>query len=200
MRIALLCLICLPAFLPLSQAAESQANRPLPEKIEVEDTDNCYRLDTHFYRSAQPNDEGFADFQKKGIKSVLNLREHHSDNRKAAKTTLKLYHYPVAAGKLTRNDLMECLLTVELAPKPIVIHCWHGSDRTGVVCAAYRIVKQGWPVDDAIREFTDGPFGFHSTFYGNLPALLKSIDWKAFKKELSQKAEEARIRAKARDK
>ncbi len=188
--------MCIPAFLPLCQAEEQQkeqqGERPLPEKVKVEDTSNCYRLDANLYRSGQPDDEGFADFQKKGIKSVLNLREHHSDSRKAKGTTLALYHYPVAAGKLTREDLMQCMLTVELAPKPIVIHCWHGSDRTGVVCATYRIIKQGWPVEDAVHEFTEGPFGFHSSFYGNLPELLKSIDWEAFKKELSQKAAEAR--------
>lgn len=191
MRHVPLCLVYFLTLFPMIAAAASQNEWPLPEKIKVEDTDNCYRLDNHLYRSGQPDDEGFADLQKKGIKSVLNLREYHTDNSEAEETTLRLYHYPVAAGKVTRDDLMQCLLTIELAPKPIVIHCWHGSDRTGVVCATYRIVKQGWPVDEAVREFTQGPFGFHSTFYGNLPQLLKTIDWNAFKKELADKVTEA---------
>lgn len=37
----------------------------------------------------------------------------------------------------------------------------HGSDRTGTMCALYRIAVQGWSKEDAIREMTAGGFGFH---------------------------------------
>lgn len=45
----------------------------------------------------------------------------------------------------------------------IYIHCKWGKDRTGMVCAAYRILRQGWSVDDAIKELHT--FGFHTFPY-----------------------------------
>ena len=46
---------------------------------------------------------------------------------------------------------------------PFFVHCQHGSDRTGVCIAAYRIVVQGWTKQDAIREMTGGNYGFHGS-------------------------------------
>lgn len=46
----------------------------------------------------------------------------------------------------------------------MVVHCWHGSDRTGAVIAAYRIVQQGWSQHDAIDEMINGGYGFHPIF------------------------------------
>ncbi|HEX7917405.1 hypothetical protein [Rudaea sp.] len=51
----------------------------------------------------------------------------------------------------------------------MLIHCWHGADRTGVVCAAYRMVVQGWSKADARAEMFDGGFGYHAV-WRNIPA------------------------------
>ena len=45
---------------------------------------------------------------------------------------------------------------------PFLIHCQHGADRTGLMTAMYRILEQGWTPDDALKELTDGGFGYHS--------------------------------------
>jgi protein-tyrosine phosphatase len=45
----------------------------------------------------------------------------------------------------------------------IYIHCAKGVDRTGVVCAAYRVKVQGWTPDRAIAEMFD--MGFHKFPY-----------------------------------
>lgn len=169
--------------------ATSYAQEAAYTKLKIEDTKNVYILSgKELYRSGQPDDEGFEDLEKKGLKSSLSLREYHSDKDEAEDTDIKLYHYKLAAGSVTEEELLDCLKIIQAAPKPILVHCWHGSDRTGVVCAAYRIAVQNWKIEDAIKEFTDGPFGFHETFYGNLPKLLKDIDWVAFKKKLAAAA------------
>jgi protein tyrosine/serine phosphatase len=44
--------------------------------------------------------------------------------------------------KMSIDEIKQSLEIIKNAPKPILIHCWHGSDRTGVVAASYRIIKQ----------------------------------------------------------
>ena len=61
------------------------------------------------------------------------------------------------------------------AKGPFLIHCLHGADRTGTMCAMYRLVVQGWSKDDAIKEMTEGGFGYHA-MWGNLIRYLRNVD------------------------
>ncbi len=119
-----------------------------------------------------------------GVRSVLNLRDNHDDDAVKGLGQFRLARVPMEAGKVSREQLLQALRAIRDAPKPILVHCWHGSDRTGVVVAAYRIVFQGWSHDRAIDEFIQGGFGYHARIYPNLVALLKSIDAKEWRTEL----------------
>lgn len=177
-------LAALAAVLSLA-CAETVTEAAAP--IEVKDAKNCYRLSPELYRSGQPGDDGFKALEKLGLKSILNLREYHSDADEAEHTELHLYRIKLAAGSVTREELMNCLLVISGAPKPILVHCWHGSDRTGIVCAAYRIVMQGWKSEKALEELMDERFGHHRSYYSNLAELIRTTDWKAFKAEFRKK-------------
>lgn len=123
------------------------------EAIRLDGVENCYRISDDLYRSAQPESAGFSELEQLGVRSVLNLREHHRDMRKARHTKLHLMAYPVAAGEMIAADVENCLALVASAPKPVLVHCWHGSDRTGIVAAAYRIVFQQWSEKMQKRSF-----------------------------------------------
>lgn len=144
--------------------------------------DNCYKISPKLLRSGQPSGKDFRKLEQYGVKTVLNLREYHSDDKEARGTGIKLLHIPLAAGSVTEDELLTCLLAIKKAPSPVLVHCWHGSDRTGIVCAAYRIAEQGWTPEDALNELMDGPFGHHDWYYSNLAKLVKSIDWQQFTK------------------
>ena len=154
------------------------------EPVTIDGVENSYRISEDLYRSAQPEREGFTALQKMGVRSVLNLREFHKDTRKARHTQLHLMAYPVAAGEVTAADVENCLALIAGAPKPVLVHCWHGSDRTGTVVAAYRIVFQNWSVEKAVEEFRDERFGYHEFWYGNLLKLLHETDWSAMRERL----------------
>ncbi len=44
--------------------------------------------------------------------------------------------------------------------RPVLIHCWGGIHRTGVLTGIYRIERQGWTADDALAEMR--LFGFNN--------------------------------------
>jgi malate synthase len=66
---------------------------------------------------------------------------------------------------------------------PILFHCQHGADRTGIMCALYRIAVQGWSREEAIQEMKEGGYGFH-TIWVNLPTWLDELDIESIKKEV----------------
>jgi len=145
---------------------------------------NFYRVSGEVYRSKQPDDEAMEALEAMGIRSILNLREYHSDEDEARETRLTLYHVPVNAAKVDDAFAVEALRVIADAEKPILIHCWHGSDRTGLVVALYRMVFQGWPREQAIDEFVNGGYGYHERFYPNLERYLQQVDIAAIRRQV----------------
>lgn len=78
------------------------------------------------------------------------------------------------------------LRTIKEAKKPLLIHCWHGSDRTGVMSAAYRIVFENWSKEEAIKELRTPALGYHEKWYPHLVSLLDSLDVEKIRNELNQ--------------
>lgn len=142
---------------------------------------NFHRVSPDFYRSGQPKRKGFETLKEIGIKSVISLREYHSDTRKAEGTGLKLHRIAMAAGKITSEHLIQVLCLIRMTEKPLLLHCWHGSDRTGAIVMAYRIVVEGWTIDQAEAEFLTPCYGHHNFWYKNIPVLLRTTDWDRLK-------------------
>jgi protein tyrosine/serine phosphatase len=140
------------------------------------DLENFYRVSEDVYRSKQPNSDQMSALERMGVRAILNLREYHTDEREARHTGLKLYRIPVNAEEIDDDFMVRALRTITHSEKPILIHCWHGSDRTGVVVAMYRMVIQGWPRDKAIDEFINGGYGYHARFYPNIERYLRRVD------------------------
>ena len=144
---------------------------------------NFYKVDDRVYRSEQPVKEDFPLLEQFGIREVLNMRRLHSDEDKAAGTQLKLHRMKVNTGRMSIEQMVEALRMIRDARGPILIHCWHGSDRTGAVIAMYRIVFQNVPKEDAIREMTEGGFGFHSV-YSHIILTIMNADVEAIRRYL----------------
>lgn len=156
------------------------------KSIAVPGVENVHQVSKELYRSGQPDKEGFSALEKMGVRSVLNLRDAHIDARKAAHTELHLMAYPVAARAVTESDVENCLRLLQHSPKPVLVHCRQGSNRTGIVVAAYRIVYQGWSVEAAEKELRDDAYGYSSFWCSNLVKLLRQTDWQAMKQRLQQ--------------
>ena len=157
------------------------------EKISIPNSElsNFYKIDSGVYRSEQPSDGDFIALEKFGIREVLNLRNRHSDDDEAEGRTLNLHRLKMKAHSISEEQLIDALRIIKNRKGPIVFHCHHGSDRTGAVCAIYRIVFQGVSKQAAIKEMTEGGFGFHR-IYRNIIRTIEKADIEHIKKELSQ--------------
>jgi protein tyrosine/serine phosphatase len=137
---------------------------------------NAYRVSPDVYRSRQPGQDAIPDLQAMGIHSVLNLRSADPDGKAFAAAGLSLFALRTSAWTLTESELVTALRQIRAAPKPVLVHCWHGSDRTGAVIAAYRIVFQEWTPAAAADEMRHGGFGFHESRFPNLVRLVEGLD------------------------
>ena len=164
-------------FLISVAVAGRSADRPPSWAAPVESRHlrNAYKLDDKLFRSAQPSRDGFREAKGMGITDVLNLRDHHSDRRKAGGLGLVLHQVASDADKIGDVEVVSALRVIKQAKGPVLVHCWHGSDRTGTVCAMYRIVFNHWSKEDAINEMVNGGFGFHA-MYQNIVQYIRSSD------------------------
>ena len=153
---------------------------PRPETwavpLTLDGVHNLHRLTPTLYRCAQPDAAGMKQLEKLGIRTVINLRAFHSDHEELQGTALLNEELSVKTWHIEDEDVIRVLrILKDPAKGPFVIHCQHGSDRTGVMCAMYRIVVQDWTRDQAIRELTSGGYGF---WYGwtNILRYLREVD------------------------
>jgi len=146
--------------------------------------DNLYLVDQGVYRSEQPEKRGFSELSNLGLKEVLNLREYHSDDDEAEKTTLRLHRIKINTGDISEQQVIAALKIIKDRKGPIVVHCWHGSDRTGTVIASYRVIFNNWSKEKAIDELRNGGYGYHARIYPNIVTLINNLNVTKIKTEL----------------
>jgi protein tyrosine/serine phosphatase len=144
-------------------------------KIDSVGLENMYRIDEGIYRSEQPDEAQFVALKKYGICEVLNLRYRHSDQKYAKKTNLILHQVRMNAHRIKDKDVINALKIIKNRKGAILIHCMHGSDRTGLIIAMYRIVFQNISKDKAIAEMKSDEYGFHN-IYVNIIEYIKKAD------------------------
>jgi len=130
---------------------------------------NFHKVDKGFYRSAQLFSLNMPFYvEKYQIKSILNFRGESSaswyKNEIAYAKENNLSHYNYAIGdrrEIKIEQMEEMVRLMKEAPKPLLIHCKAGADRTSLAAALYlHAVKND---HDADREI--------SLLYGHFPWL-----------------------------
>jgi tyrosine-protein phosphatase SIW14 len=174
----------------LALTASLPADAPRPRPIEWAQAmigtslENFYRVDEHLYRSGQPDREEMVEIAALGIRNVLNLRSYHDDRDEAEGLDLRLFQIATEADDISAEEIEDALEVIHRAEGPILVHCWHGSDRTGAVVAAYRMVLQGRTADEAWDEMLNGGYGLHPLFADHMRDVLFSLDVPAIRQRL----------------
>jgi protein tyrosine/serine phosphatase len=152
------------------------------EPLSLPGVDNLHEVSSTLFRGEQPTAEGLLELKERlGVKTVVNLRSFHSDREELGSSGLGHEHMTMKAWHPEDKEIVRFLrIVTDPAKTPVFVHCQHGADRTGTMCAVYRIAVEGWPRDDAIAEMTQGGFGYHAT-WGNLVDYLREFDIEATK-------------------
>jgi protein tyrosine/serine phosphatase len=172
----LLVVVCL-AFCDGVRAADP-TNRPAEwaRQMVLPGVTNFYQVTTNLYRGAQPTAEGMVQLKAMGIKTIINLRAFHLDKDEVAGTGLKSIRFEMEPWHAEEEDVIGFLKTVtDTNNLPVFVHCQRGADRTGTMCAMYRIVVCGWTKQQAIEEMKRGGFHF-SPVWKNLVAYIEKAD------------------------
>ena len=115
------------------------------------------------YRSAQLSEAQFSDhIREKEIRSILNLRGNNAgspwyDDEMAASAAAGVQHvdYAISARRdLTDREVSEIISLLRDLPRPILVHCEAGADRSGLVSAIYELVFRKQKPDEAAQQLS----------------------------------------------
>jgi len=122
------------------------------------------------YRSAQLDRDELAGYTTKyGIRSVINLRGksqtaswYRDEIDFCAGHGIDHYDLQLSAGTQPSPEQMDSLVTIfRTAPRPVLIHCMAGADRSGLAAAIWKMEIDGVTPPEAERQL--------SIQYGHLP-------------------------------
>lgn len=126
---------------------------------------NFHEVTPFLYRGGQPGREGYKALAEAGVKTIISFRW----GKKIVKTEMEAVQslgmtfisMPLCYWKTPNvNDCEQFLKIVDDDKNwPVFVHCFHGSDRTGLLVAVFRLTRQQWKVDDAYKEMKE--CGFH---------------------------------------
>lgn len=127
----------------------------IAHKIILPGVPNLGQVNQRLYRGAQPSNDGLANLLKMGIELVVDLREGDRPDERDTVTKLGMQYVaiPWRCGH-PDNQTTARFLTVlrENHDKRIFVHCFYGTDRTGMMIAAFRITEQSWTAAEARKE------------------------------------------------
>lgn len=171
-----LCLTLLALFaLPQVQAGESSPPRPAQWAQPVAAQYNLYQMSPTLYRSALPDSAAQPLLEKLQVGTVINFLPE-SDASWLQTPGITQIQLPYRTNHVDDADVIAALRAIQTAQThgPVLMHCKHGSDRTGLMSAMYRVVVQGWSKEDALKEMTQGGFGVSSHFKDGVSYMMKA--------------------------
>jgi len=134
---------------------------------------NLYQVTPTLYRSEQIEKKDVQLIKKLGIKTVVSLRAFHKDNKLLDHEAITTKRIKMYTWRIRDKEVVAALREIKAAEKlgPVLLHCQHGADRTGLIAAMYRMVFQDWVKDKAVRELKQGGYGYHSMWRNILKYL-----------------------------
>lgn len=160
--------------LPVVFAADS-LSRPAQWAESVEGHYNLFQMSPTLYRSALPDKGALPLMEKLKITTVINFLPE-PDSTWLTSPQIAQVQLPYRTNHVDDADVLKILRTIQTAQAngPVLMHCKHGSDRTGLIAAMYRVVIEGWSKEDALNEMTQGGFGGGTHFKDGIRYVMQA--------------------------
>ncbi|NWA41322.1 dual specificity protein phosphatase family protein [Pseudomonas reactans] len=136
---------------------------------------NLHQMTPTLYRSALPDSNAVPMLKALKIGTVINfLPEPDTDWLKSP--DIRQVQLTYRTNHVDDSDVLAALRAIQEAETngPVLMHCKHGSDRTGLMAAMYRVVIQGWSKEDALNEMTLGGFGTSNGFKDGVRYMMRA--------------------------
>ena len=159
----------------VAHADDATSTRSLEWAQPVGNQYNLYQMTPALYRSALPDSNAAPLLEKLGVTTVINfLPESDADWLKAP--GIRQVQLSYRTNHVDDSDVLAALRAIKEAEAEgsVLMHCKHGSDRTGLMAAMYRVVIQGWSKEEALNEMTLGGFGTSNGFKDGVRYMMRA--------------------------
>lgn len=135
------------------------------------------------YRSNHPDAARLRAYADLGIKSVLNLRgamhqaPYKFEAEACAALGLPLTVVPMSARMAPKREALLALIDAfQTLPRPILMHCKSGADRTGLAGAIWKLVIEGTSLAEARAQLHPRYLHFRWSKTGILDRVLEAYE------------------------
>ena len=136
------------------------------------------------FRANQPSPRRLGRYARRGIRTIVNLRGASSDphylfEAEACKSLgLELINLGNLSARAApaAKDLLATINTLRNAPKPLLMHCKSGADRTSLAAASYLLAVEGRDLKAARAQFSPRFIHFRWTKTGVLDHILDTYE------------------------
>lgn len=117
------------------------------------------------FRGGQPDPEGIRFLKDLDVRTVISLRWNpwvvQAEREIIEAAGMSYESIPLSYWSWPSDQQVRKFFSIVDDPerRPVFVHCLHGSDRTGMLIAMYRMAREGWDVDSAYAEMR--ACGFH---------------------------------------
>jgi len=112
-----------------------------------------------------------------GTRHPLRGRWFRKERAYCQRAGIRLEHMPFSDAAVPPADVFNRFLDIVRQPAnhPVLLHCEQGFHRTGILCAAYRIRVDQWPIDKVVDEMRS--YGFDIDRPKRRPLLNALLRW-----------------------
>jgi len=136
----------------------------MAEKTQIAGVSDAGKVNDFLYRGAQPSEQGLEQLKRLGVDTIVDLRGERpsltdKERKQAEALGMHLVNIPGNGWSPPSDEQVAQFLSL-FRDKPrrhIFVHCWLGTDRSGVFIALYRIAFDEWTPEQALREM----YAFH---------------------------------------
>jgi protein tyrosine phosphatase (PTP) superfamily phosphohydrolase (DUF442 family) len=149
---------------PAARQVEDKMSAARPKETQA--LPNFHKVTDYLYRGGEPSPEGMMQLKEMGVKTLIDLRAKteaaHNEEELAKKLGMKYINMTMTSEAPTKKQVETLLATIDSAREknePVLVHCAHGSDRTGCMIGIWRVARDNWSFDDTYKEMRKYWFG-----------------------------------------